>query len=593
MSKAYENELDSLLTSSSVSETLTPRQGGASLISELTSSGCDVVGRKDTSEDVSKYNVGRLIGNVSKTIQEDDAVEYKVATVMDICDGDLSLICRDRRAGGKNTFCTAINCVQEHRSSSPKVNLSLDDIVIIRTKNAAFVSPIGSSKNISNEVLKEWKSQLASVADWSHRFLLASSSEDKSASFEDLKSMQDFGSKASSHKTPSKPPQVKVSLSPFTPHDKEKFIKSMVNLKSDGFGKTSLEYFDRVDKQFANVENVVDNVVKNVNNNSSEIFTTLRMLEFEKNKIKSEVGNRNNVFISESFDAASLWEVVEGLADSIDGQERGTGRAKIIGQDKETGFGKADIASFRSFESYARGMLNQQDSLLRKVALQSDVDRSLDNLNFENQELRKENKWLAQRLLRLEADVVKLQQDQDQMNVKMDFSNPRIASGGENISGELEDEIRKMKRDLEDLKPSTNSMKFNFQDLSISNLTEMHGWLTAHVKSFNYSLITDLHTMFENITHSIHPSKSPLDLLQAIKKIDMPTPSHAITIQSHEQSLPRYFYKPRDHRVIRSADSHFDNIKTFEEWIEPNYGFRDNLTERRLAVQNAIEDNIL
>ena len=106
-------------------------------------------------------------------------------------------------------------------------------MVIVRAKDAAFASPLGSSRSITSEVLNAWKSQTVPLTEWSHRFFLAHSSDDASASVKDLESIEDFSVKASVRKTPSKPPQVKATLSPFTPCDKAKFLERMVNLKSD------------------------------------------------------------------------------------------------------------------------------------------------------------------------------------------------------------------------------------------------------------------------------------------------------------------------------------------------------------------------
>ena len=367
-------------------ETHTPRQGGTSLISELTSSYQEVSRKVDTSDDKERCSLGALIGNASHAIQEDDSREYFIRTVRDIADSDLNCTCCKRWADGKNTFCVAINCAKDHRNSGPKVSLDLDTMVIVRAKDAAFASPLGSSRSITSEVLNAWKSQTVPLAEWSHRFFLARSSDDASASFKDLESIEDFSMKASVRKTPSKPPQVKATLSPFTPHDKAKFLKSMVNLKSDGFGKTTLEYFDRVDQHFSNVKGAIDNVVNNMNQTNDEIFATLRMLEFKKNKIKSDLGDCNNVSISETFDAASIWEVVKHLSDHLDNVDSTSG--KITSGPL---FSKGDIAAFRSFETYACGALDQHSLLLRKVALRHEVDKSIESLKDENVELHKEN----------------------------------------------------------------------------------------------------------------------------------------------------------------------------------------------------------
>ena len=74
--------------------------------------------------------------------------------------------------------------------------------------------------------------------------------------------------------------------------------------------------------------------------------------------MKSEVGNCDDIFISEKFDAASLWEVIEGLSNLLNTQQHGQHCVKNIAQKSKLELGKADIASFRSFESYARALLN-------------------------------------------------------------------------------------------------------------------------------------------------------------------------------------------------------------------------------------------
>ena len=255
---------------------------------------------------------------------------------------------------------------------------------------------------------------------------------------------------------------------------------------------------------------------------------------------------------------------------------------------------KGGITAFQSFETYARGALDQHSLLLRKVVLRHEVDKSIKSLKDENVELRKENQWLAQRIMKLEGDFLRLSQDQDEINDKIDSGGPRSMGyeGSSLILTSLDDEISKLKKDMEDLKQSASGMKINFHDLVINNPTDMHKWLSHHVKSLNYSLMVDLHTIFEFINHCIYPSKSPLHLLQAIKKIDIPTGSHTIVTQSFDQPLPKYLHKPSDHKVTRSTDSLFHNVKSHNKWNEPNYGFRDKLTQVLWTVETAIDNAI-
>ena len=202
----------------------------------------------------------------------------------------------------------------------------------------------------------------------------------------DLKSIEDFSVKASSHKTPAKPPQVNIGLSPFAPHDKSKFLKSMSNLKSDGFGRTSLEHFECTDAQFRNVEKVVDKVIKNMNDSSAEIFTTLRMLEFEKNKIKAELGNQNDVTINGDFDADSLWEVVESFSDFLNNLDQSS--PGIAGEQSSV----KRVVSTGTHDFRIAKRLEELELTLKRVDFRTEVGKEENVLKSENEELRKENK---------------------------------------------------------------------------------------------------------------------------------------------------------------------------------------------------------
>ena len=127
-----------------------------------------------------------------------------------------------------------------------------------------------------------------------------------SSSHHDLKTIKQFSQDAASDKTPFKAPRVSYNLNPFVPHDRDKFLKGIKTLKDGGFGMSSLEYFDRVDKQFNHVEEVFTKLIDKFNVNNDEIFTTMKMLEFEKNRIKLEVGNQKDVSLEDSFDASSV-----------------------------------------------------------------------------------------------------------------------------------------------------------------------------------------------------------------------------------------------------------------------------------------------
>ena len=227
MLSPYEDQL-SAIASSSFSEAHAPQHRGEWLISELTASNVATsIAEEDKEEFSEKYNVGALLSSVSKNIVLEDNKEYGIAYVHDLCDRNLDSLCCEKRRGGKNTFCTRANCDLVHRTNSSRVKVDLDSIIIMRAKDAAFINPISSIKLVSKEVLHEWKSQVATLLGWNKRFLLCKSAEQSLSSKQDLTLLKEFSQIASSHKTPSKPPKVDVTLTEFTLHDHTKLLKGI------------------------------------------------------------------------------------------------------------------------------------------------------------------------------------------------------------------------------------------------------------------------------------------------------------------------------------------------------------------------------
>ena len=143
----------------------------------------------------------------------------------------------------------------------------------------------------------------------------------------------------------------------------------------------------------------------------------------------------------------------------------------------------------------------------------------------------------------------------------------------------LEEELHKLCKEMKLIKPSSNPRSFKFQDLSIENLRDIQSWLTKNVSDMNYALITNIHIMLDHINHQIYPSKTLLDFMQTIRKLEIPSTNYAITIQSFKSSLPKYFCKSKDYLVMKVDDPLFTNIKNFEDWDEPNYSYKVRLNE--------------
>ena len=70
------------------------------------------------------------------------------------------------------------------------------------------------------------------------------------------------------------------------------------------------------------------------------MFANLEMLQFEKNKLKAEIGARQEVVIEERFDSASVWQSVILIS-------------SFLNEKNQSGWQEADVFSFRTFETWA------------------------------------------------------------------------------------------------------------------------------------------------------------------------------------------------------------------------------------------------
>ena len=168
-------------------------------------------------------------------------------------------------------------------------------------------------------------------------------------------------------------PKITHDLDSFTYHDREKFLISSKSLKDGSFAMTSLDYFETIDKQFDLIQGSLSSSTSKMNINVEEIFTTLKMLELEKNKIKIELGNCKDISIDDEFDTASVWESVSLISYFL--------TSKLQLSDESPLEPDPDKLSHRIFEAHARKKLTEHQSLFSQAK----------TLKFEFQNLKRSN----------------------------------------------------------------------------------------------------------------------------------------------------------------------------------------------------------
>ena len=66
---------------------------------------------------------------------------------------------------------------------------------------------------------------------------------------------------------------------------------------------------------------------------------------------------------------------------------------------------------------------------------------------------------------------------------------------------DYQEDLREIKKELSELKPSKSPRLVQFQDLKIHSLKGILDWLEENVPSLNHALIADLHTLIKHVHH--------------------------------------------------------------------------------------------
>jgi len=577
----FEAELMAL-ASSSASETATPHIKGVDTLAELTSKKPSLA--RSTTENIKnefdQLSPGKSVVDSKVEPVEESAKLHQICFIEDITrswvlkeNHNVNELCRQKRAGGKNTFCIKFNCTTEHRNNnSPPVSLNREDIVVLKAPDIAFLDPIGSSRKVSTDLKAEWLSSSKTISEWGKLFLMTDINDGK-ASVSDINDLKSFSKMASNYRTPSKPPKFESTVESFESKHEWKNWEKEVLAGRKSLDLSGSNFSQSVESQFKALEKLIKEVVNQVNKNNTDLSKSISMLEFERDNIKLEIGNRDSVNIHSDFESLSIWSTIGELSDSLIQPQ------KDIRSPTATSSDVLKIITDK-IKEYSNSMASKQelekqcDSLKGVVVSQQ---REINDLKImmtamENRLNLIENKWVNDYPPRV-IDVV------------------QSLNSGQSVS-ELTKSLNELKKELDDIKPSKSDRSFKFQGLTIGNLKEMNSWLATNVPNMNYALIVDLHCIFEHINHQINPSKTTLDFLQAIFKLEIPTPNHAVSIQSFDGPLPKFFCKTKDHKVTKLDDSMLDNIKTFDDWDNPNYGYRQRLAEELNNAERNIENAI-
>jgi len=134
---------------------------------------------------------------------------------------------------------------------------------------------------------------------------------------DDIIQLEAFEREATLHKTLVKPTKLKNKINPFKSKYGWKYWKKEVLGGKTSLNLSGSNFSQAVESQFKSIETAMSLLVKQVNNNNDSITRSMRMLEFEKNKLKRELGNCDNIQLNAHFNSPSVWLTLLAMLDYL------------------------------------------------------------------------------------------------------------------------------------------------------------------------------------------------------------------------------------------------------------------------------------
>jgi hypothetical protein len=139
---------------------------------------------------------------------------------------------------------------------------------------------------------------------------------------------------------------------------------------------------------------------------------------------------------------------------------------------------------------------------------------------------------------------------------------------------DVRDLISMLNQKVDQLVADTQQDSVKFNGFCFRHPEEAHDWLEMHSSEYNFSLVVDVHMVFEKLYSA---SAKTVCTLQQLKKIDMRDMSQEVTVSSFDHRLPKLLTDAPGYQAVKEDESYFEKIKTYKDWETPHTGFRDHL----------------
>jgi hypothetical protein len=176
--------------------------------------------------------------------------------------------------------------------------------------------------------------------------------------------------------------------------------------------------------------------------------------------------------------------------------------------------------------------------------------------------------------VRIRLEQLERQQGQAANGTQPNFT---AADVQEYIDGQLDGMISMMtgmKKNVNDLIADTHQDAIKFNGFGFWRVEEANACVEIHIPNHKFGLIVDAYMVFEQLSSA---TAKTIPTRQQLAKIDMKDLSQGVAVSSFDHQVPKLLYDCTGYVVVGKDESHFNQVKTFKDWDEPQTGFWDCL----------------
>jgi len=494
------------------------------------------------------------------------------------CPSD-SDICLGLKGQGQ-TFCTLTNCTKNHRTGSFQPALP-GEVYVAKTSDSAFVNPYLSGIKLSDDLLDSWKATLCTLQEWIRLFSLVKLQNDddeneevevKPVSKEDLLQSQSLFANAMEFKTPRKKNiSFAAEANDLVPTFTNLNITDDKDPSTDG-QRDMLGALRALDERSVSLRDALQALQEQLTQNDATTNSLFDIADIKYQDLKTDVGSKPLV-LDGNFDAPSIWLTIAQIIDEFTSFSD-THSSEVQSFRKDIEILKRDLNSIPTNVKLHFSPLEDRIEALQDftVKMARQLKARVDQVNIDPDRFRLSGPTnLEARIKNLElgpSSVATLEARLHRLE-----STPVLVSG----DSDSQERLRKLEAELASLRSATDEATIQYGGLGFRTKADCNAWIEIHQPKDNYGLLMDFNTVMEHVYCQIVGQKL-LSNLERIYKMKMTSNNQAVAMTSFETRLPKFFMgDSRVMTVVKSGDSYFKAIKSWEEWNSPDDGYRDQL----------------